>query len=245
MPSAPDDPKGALHSAREALIDSIDDFEAAFPSHNHSGLRQALVRLRAALGADYQHFDVIRAGAAAERIHRFALKADEIFLPEMAVEVVALNVNVGRTLGNSADWGEFCRGLDDDADPLGTDIEAVKEVSQELVKTDALEDQVKEELNYEVLAADWEDGGSRERKILMRGVMNVLATMSKIALDYAKLVQGAAGEGHKEGIKDITKAATVGAFTALSASLLSLAGQSPMFAFLVPVLTYLSKFASK
>jgi len=62
LPSPPDDLKGNLHSAREALVESIDDFEAAFPSHNHSGLRQALVRLRMALGADYQQLDIIRAG---------------------------------------------------------------------------------------------------------------------------------------------------------------------------------------
>jgi len=249
LAQAPADPRGRLHSAREALIESIDDFDAAFPSHNHSGLRQALVRLRGALGADYQQFDVIRAGAAAERIQGFALKADEIFVPEMAVEVVALNINVGRTLGNSEGWGEFCHGLDREPEPDGEDINAVAEVGQKLAESDAVEDEVKEELKDELLPfilpleGDW--GRPRERKILMRGVTNVLATMSKIALDYAKFVQGAAGDGHKDGIKKVTEAATVSFFMGLAALLLPLAGHSPMFAFLIPVLTYLSKFAQK
>lgn len=245
LPSPPDDPKGTLHSARQNLIDAVDDFEMAFPSHNHFGLKQTLVRLREALGADYDQFDIIRAGTAAERLQGFALRADEIFLPEMAVEVVALNVNIGRTLGNSGDWREFCHGLDNDADAGVVDIQAVKEVGQALIKTDALEDEVKQELNDEVLAIEWEDAGPRDNKILTRGVMNVLATMSKIGLDYAKFVQGAAGEGHKDGIKKIAETATVGAFMGLAALLLPLAGQSPMFAFLVPVLSYLSKFADK
>ncbi|WP_443750261.1 hypothetical protein [Asticcacaulis solisilvae] len=243
--SPPDDPKGTLHSARQALIESIDDFETTFPTHNHAGLRCAFVRLRDGLGADYDSFDVIRVGSAAERLQGFALKADEIFLPDMAVEVVAFNVNLGRTLASAEIWADFCKGLNSDIDPTERDIGAVKDVASALMKTDALEDEVKLELDYEMLAADWEDGRPRERKILTRGVMNVLATMSRIALDGLKAGGRALGDGVKEGLKRGSEAVVVGIFMMMSAQLYQLAGQSPMFAFLAPVLNYLSGFGKK
>lgn len=249
LPSPPDDPKGTLHSARRSLIESVDDFEAAFPSHNHSGLKQTLVRLREAFGADYDQFDIIRAGAAAERLQGFALRADEIFLPEMAVEVVALNVNIGRTLGNSEDWREFCLGLDSDADPAEPDIDAVVAVGEKLIATDALEDEVKAELKDEMLPfivpLEGDRGRSRERKILMRGMTNVLATMSKIALKGCKAVGSAMSTGALEGVKKGSEAIVVGIFMAIAAQLYQLAGQSPTLAFLAPALNYLSTFAKK
>lgn len=236
-------------SGHAAILEALDDFAVSFPAHNHPSLGLALNRLRSGLGADVDSMDVVRVGTATERINQYAIRADEMFLPDMAAEVSALNASLSTNLAHFDEWAQYKNGLRGDPEVSDTSLKFAQAVLTELVKSDVLEQPVREELETEIIPftmpLEGEVGTEIERKSFFRSLSNVLSTTTSMAVRYCKVLGKNLGEGHLETFKDIGKAATVTFFIGGANYLTALATGHPLFAFLVPALKFILEAAVK
>jgi len=228
---------------RFGLLDSLDDFVAAFPSHNHVQLRQVFSRIRDALGSGADTIDGIRLGVAAERLQALAMKADDIFMPEMASEVNALSRTVKTALGHLGEWSAFKGTVA--TDPVIADaaiVEAI-EVVGALARTEIVATDVTEELKAEASAlvtSDGVDGTKTERSAFIRGVSNLLSSLSELVSAGWDGFTSRVSKGVGDGVQEAAKGATLLGILAFSDRLLALAGFAPQwFGWLIFFVSYL------
>lgn len=236
-------------SARTAIVEALDDFDTNFPSHNHSALARALVRLRAALGQTAADIDVVRLGIASERIKEYASRADDIFVAEMAAEVVALNTNLGRNLRQFEEWRAYVDGLAVDPAPSDEAVEAAQQFIAAMVRADALEPEVVAEIQAEIepltMPLEGESGTTVERKTFMRSVRNILVTVCSSVINLATKIGGAYGEGALEGVKALGKSTILVGVWGGVTYVAILATTHSSFSFLAPFMRILEKIADK
>jgi len=236
-------------SAHTATIEALDDFEANFPGHNHPALGRTIMRLRTALGSSPVDIDVVRLGVAAERVKEYALRADDIFVAEMAAEVVALNRNLERNLTQFEEWQAYIYGLSSDPAPSNESIEAAQRIVAAFIDADALAPDVRNEIEAEIIPLtmplEGEHGTAVERKTFMRSVRNIVVTACSSVVKLAATVGGKFGDGALDGVKAIGKFSVLGGFFGGVTYLGVLAAIHPSFAFLAPLIPFLKEVAAK
>ncbi|MGN6365854.1 hypothetical protein [Asticcacaulis taihuensis] len=235
-----------IKSAHATALEAIADFETIHNCQNHPGFLQAIGRLKEALGETVADLDVVRAGLVAQRIQENAIRANEIFMPETAADVVYLNTVLQININQFTDWSAYVS--DALQDPALTDQTKQLELllSKRITSSPALHDSTANAL-VELTAIAHEASDADNQNSLVwagfdRSLTNVMSTASKDAVakegrapGFYQQLKDTAADGLKEGTKELTKKMVVG-----SGDLLFELGKTTIrWGWILPVLNYL------
>ena len=246
-PAARDDAQEQrLRSAWAAHADQLSALEALDPGRNSPGLGRALADYRRALGSAYEGLDVIAVGVHGTRIEGHAARADERLMEDAAGELTALAASHALFIRQFETWREYL--ADAIVEPSEAMVAAAVDVARsatahaELIGEDVSEPLIAlAEIARPPLAADPEDRPTAiVQSELLHSVGNVLSGALGWLVDYARQAGTAARNGNLDGIKEVSKQATIAlAFGSSSYALALAAGMPAEFGWLVPVLAFL------
>ncbi len=250
-------------AAWEAIRAALDDYRADGTS-NESRLDRTIDRIASALGATFESLNPVGLGVQAGYLLAYAERADAIFLPGRAADLVGLNIAVASFLPQFAEWKAYLADAEARPEVTPEALAAAIAVADLIAQSDAVEPEVKAPV-AEMKADALDEASGRDSEVprlatdrqrLLGAIGNVFATAGKIALDLtkaglnwtgkvAKAGLDRTGKGVGNAIEKGTEAATLTLFGAAGEYLLILAGQSPSLAWLSSLIAFLKSNAPK
>ncbi|MEM6357533.1 MAG: hypothetical protein AAF844_17865 [Pseudomonadota bacterium] len=228
-PDLSDEQRNRAKAAHRALREAFEDFAEMTGAAQQRGVMRVIERCESALGPDFHVVDVVRLGHHAARLQAHADRADEIYLPETAAELVGLNSQLSLFMAQFNEWADYLAGA---RDPLAS-AEAEKDGVQlgvAMIRTlrnnlpEAISEHARTELEVQADEATGKDGAEEvPAELAATSRRSFLRSLRSAIRGFAVFIVENYQKGVGKGIETVAKTTTVAAFAAIKVELLALA----------------------
>ncbi|MEL6767038.1 MAG: hypothetical protein AAFP17_07650 [Pseudomonadota bacterium] len=245
-----EDRVASVEAAWRALRDMLQDFLDAGGGGQDPRLARALDRTLASFSDEFETLNIVGVGVHAARLQQFAMRADEVLMPQDAAELVAVNAQLSIFLAQFTEWSDYQTSISDGFGAPEAEQEAVDQASEAIGElVDAAPELVSEEATAELEAlkeeatpdiyADQPLASPMARRSYLRAARSFFRAYAAPALGA---VSGSAREGVRKGISKHFEATTAAGLSSAQTWLIALATGLPSeFAWLAGVVTYVTR----
>ncbi len=220
-----------VESAWRALRRHLSDFRSLDPGRNNPALGHVLGALDEATGESYAELDVLQLGWHTLRLRKFARRADELLIPELAAELDSLEENLGMFLAQLPEWQAYAARM---ATPLGSPEEEDEAVRRADAAIAAIEEAAPNAIapetrrKLDALSSAAKSGPDEEdadvapllRRSFLHAVRDAIWEFAREAVSRSRA-------GVMAGIETFARSTTVAALTGAMTALMALAAGLP------------------